>query len=55
MRKRRKSKRPGARVRNPLAPVVRAIRPRIVPSAKTYSRKVKHKRPPGEAGGSTSR
>ncbi len=25
--------------RNPLAPAVRALRPRVIPSAKTYSRK----------------
>ncbi len=32
--------------RNPLVPVVRALRPRVKPSAKAYRRKVKHKRPP---------
>ncbi len=55
MRKRCKTKRAGVRLRNPLAPVVRALRPRVKPSAKAYSRKLKHKWPPEGDGGSTSR
>ncbi len=54
MRKRRKTKRVGVRLRNPLAPVVRALRPRVKPSAKAYSRKVKHRRPPDGGGASSS-
>ncbi len=54
MRKRRKAKRAGVRLRNPLAPVVRALRLRVKPSAKAYSRKVKHRRPPDGGGASSS-
>ena len=67
MRKRRKAKRAGVRLRkrrrararrvslrNPLVPVVRALRPGVKPSAKAYSRKVKHRRPPDRGGASAS-
>ena len=33
--------------RNPLAPVVRGLTPKVKPSIKAYIRKPKHKRPPG--------
>ncbi len=54
MRKRRKVRARRVSLRNPLVPVVRALRPRVKPSAKTYSRKVKHQRPPDGDGGSSS-
>ncbi len=47
----RKQKRRRVTARNPLAPVVRALTPRVKPSAKAYIRKPKHKRPPDEDGG----
>ncbi len=31
--------------RNPLAPVVRRLRPKVEPSERAYSRKTKHKSP----------
>ncbi len=54
MRKRRRAKARRVSLRNPLVPVVRALRSRVRPSAKAYSRKVKHQRPPDGDGGSTS-
>ncbi len=54
MRKRRKARARRVSLRNPLVPVVRALRHRVMPSAKAYSRKVKHPRPPGRDGGSSS-
>ncbi len=54
MRKRRKARARRVSLRNPLVPVVRALRPRVKPSAKAYSRKVKHRRPPGGGGASSS-
>lgn len=54
MRKRRKGKARRISARNPLVPVVRALRPRVKPSAKAYSRKLKHKRAPGGADGASA-
>ena len=54
MRKRRKARARRVSLRNPLVPVVRALRPRVKPSAKAYSRKVKHRRPPDGGGASSS-
>lgn len=47
----RTPKRRRVKVRNPLAPVVRALAPRVKPSAKGYIRKPKHKRAADEDGG----
>ncbi len=47
----RKQKRRRVKVRNPLAPVVRTLTPRVKPSAKAYIRKPKHTRPPDDDGG----
>ncbi len=52
MRKRRRSKRAKVSLRNPLGLVVRALHARVKPSAKAYSRKLKHRRPPGGNSGS---
>jgi len=41
--------------RNPLAPVVRALRMGVKPSARAYTRKTKHKRRHGESGESAGR
>lgn len=49
-RRRRKRLKP----RNPLVPVVRSLRHKVRPSARTYSRKTKHKRP-GADNGETAR
>ncbi len=54
MRKRRRARARRVSLRNPLVPVVRALRPRVKPSAKAYSRKVRHRRPQEEDGGSSS-
>lgn len=48
---RRKQRRRRVTARNPLAPVVRALTPRVKPSAKAYTRKPKHKCPPDENDG----
>ena len=50
---RRKQRRRRVTARNPLVPVVRAVRPKVRPSVKAYTRKPKHKhkRPPDEDGG----
>ena len=53
MRKRRKARARRVILRNPLVPVVRALRPRVKPSAKAYSRKVKHRPPDGDGGSSS--
>lgn len=50
MKGRRRIKDRQVRVRNPLVPVVRALAPRVKPSAKAYTRKVKHKRRGREGG-----
>ncbi|MFQ5774652.1 MAG: hypothetical protein ACE5GS_09055 [Kiloniellaceae bacterium] len=44
MGRRRKAKRKPVKARNPLAPVVRALAPRVKPSARAYTRKAKHRR-----------
>jgi hypothetical protein len=49
--RRRRVRRRRVKPRNPLAPVVRALAPRVKPSARAYSRKVKHKRPEREDSG----
>ncbi len=54
MRKRRKARARRVSLRNPLVPVVRALRLRVKPSAKAYSRKAKHRRPPGGGGAASS-
>ena len=54
MRKRRKGKARRVSARNPLVPVVRALRLRIKPSAKAYSHKLKHRRSPGGADGASA-
>ena len=41
---RRKVKVKRVKPRNPFAPVLRALAPGVKPSAKAYTRKVKHKR-----------
>ena len=38
-------KRKRIKPRNPVAPAVRQLRPKVVPSERTYSRKTKHKAP----------
>ncbi len=54
MRKRRKARAQRVSLRNPPVPVVRALRPCVKPSAKAYSRKVKHRWPRDGDGGSSS-
>ena len=46
-----KPKRKRIKPRNPLVPIVRGKRAAVVPSKRAYTRKSKHKRPPGEGNG----
>lgn len=46
-----KRKRRRLKPRNPLVPVVRGKRAVVVPSKRAYTRKTKHKRPPGSENG----
>lgn len=48
MARKRKARAKRIKARNPLAPLVRKLRPRVKPSARAYTRKPKHKRPPAE-------
>jgi len=43
MTRRRKRPRKTVKLRNPLVPALRRLRPKVKPSARAYSRKGKHK------------
>jgi hypothetical protein len=51
MARRRRVRRKRIKARNPLAPVLRRLRPRVKASARVYSRKIKHRRPAPDAEG----
>jgi len=53
-KKRTGKRRTRATLRNPVAPAVRALHPRVKPSGKDYKRKPKHKGPGPDDGGSRS-
>lgn len=48
--RKRKKPRKSIRIRNPLVPALRRLRPKVKPSARAYSRKPKHKERPEEGG-----
>jgi hypothetical protein len=44
--RKRKRSRKSVRIRNPLVPALRRLRPKVKPSARAYSRKTKHRERP---------
>jgi len=48
--RKRKKPRKTVKLRNPLVPALRRLRPKVKPSARAYSRRPKHKDGPEEGG-----
>jgi len=48
--RKRKKPRKTVKLRNPLVPALRRLRPKVKPSARAYSRRPKHKDGPKEGG-----